>query len=269
MFEDDVILPDDFQADQPQSEEVVDETPVEESFDTNELETTEDEVTPEVEQNTEQPIDQQPQTIKVKFNHEELDLSLDEAIQYAQMGMNYPKLQERLQALESDPSRSFVEEMAAEQGMEVNEFLEAVKEAREQQKLDELIQQNIPEEYAKEMLEARKDRESRQKAEQEKAEQEKMDAEFNDFFQHFKQANDRDYNPDKDQIPQEVWEAHASGVPLGFAYLQYHNNQLKNQLKVLKQNESNTKRAPIGSVTEYGSTEVASEDDFLKGFNSI
>jgi hypothetical protein len=51
--------------------------------------------------------------------------------------------------------------------------------------------------------------------------------------------------------------------------MQYQNKQLQNQIKVLKQNEENAKRAPIGGVSTHGSTEIASEDDFLAGFNSI
>lgn len=265
----DVILPEDnsgeLETDLPQSEEL--ETVNTES-ETNTDELT-DELSLEEEQLQEQPIEQQPQTIKVKFNHEEKELSLDEAIQFAQMGMNYPKLQERLQSLETDPRLSFVEELANEHGMDINEYLDTVSQARQQQKLDQLIQQNIPEELASEIIENRKFREQWETEQLTKAEEEKRNADYADFFEYFKQVNNRDYDPTKDQVPNEVWEAQKNGAPLRYAYMEHHNKQLQSQLQVLKQNKENAKRAPIGSLTNHGSANIESEDEFLKGFNSI
>ena len=207
--------------------------------------------------------------LKIKYNHEEQEITLDEAVELAQKGKNYDKLQQKLQQLETDPRLSFVEELAKEQGMEVNEFLEATKQWREQQKLDQLIQQNIPEDMAKEILENRKFREQYESQQKAKSNEEKQNAEYNEFFQFFKQVNDRDFDPQKDQIPNEVWQATQNGVPLKFAYMEHHNNQLRSQLKIQKQNEENTKKAPVRGTSAHGSNEVASEDDFMRGFNSI
>ncbi len=262
----DVILPDDYTPEQPDlgGEENLfgDELPP----DSEEL-PLDDELLEE-----ELPSDATPeeieQMIKVKFNHEEQEIPLNEAIPLIQKGMNYDKLQERYGQLESDPRLIFVEEMAKEQGMDVPEFLEAVKSAREDRQLQELVQQNIPEEYAREMLESRKFREQLELEKQQKAEDEKKNAEFTEFFEVFQQANDRNYDPSKDQIPQEVWDMHAQGTPLKYAYIQHHHNELKTQLQTFKQNEKNTKRAPVGSLTNFGGDEPTSEDPFLTGFNS-
>jgi hypothetical protein len=260
MFEDDVILPDDFQADTPQAEETPEETPVSEEVDTLETEQTEVEQQQEAERQA---------FLKVKYNSEEMDLDEQTARELAQKGLNYDKVQGRLQELESDPRLSFVEELAREQNMDVNEFLEAVRTAREEQQLNELVQQNIPEEYAKEMLENRKFREQ-QKAEQKAKEEEAAkNKEFGEFFEYFKQANGKDFDTKSDEIPQEVWDLNAQGIPLKFAYAQHENAQLRAQLQTLKQNETNKKRAPINGTTQYGSNEATSEDEFLKGFNSI
>jgi hypothetical protein len=259
MFEDDAILPDDFQADQPQAEETLEETPVSEEVDTLETEQIEEE----------QQLTPEQLRFKVKYNHEEQELGYDEAVPLIQKGMNYDKLQERLQEIESDPRLSFVEELAKEQNMDVNEFLDAVRSAREEQKLNELVQQNIPEDIAKEMLESRKFREQIKAEEQKKAEEEKKNAEFGEFFEFFKQANGKDFDPSKDQIPQEVWELNQQGVPMKFAYMQHHNSQLQAQLQTYKQNETNAKRAPVSGTTEYGGTTTESTDPFLAGFDSI
>lgn len=263
MFEnEDAILPDDFQADTPQFEETQEQEPVSEELDTLETEQT------EVEE-TEQTLTPEQLRFKVKYNHEEQELGYDEAVPLIQKGMNYDKLQERLGELESDPRLAFIEDLANEQGMDVHEYLDAVKSAREDAKLQELMENNIPEEYAREMLESRKDREERQREKQDNAKREYEQREAMDFFEYFKQANDRDFDSSKDKIPPEVWEANKQGTPMKFAYMQHQNNELKSQLKTLKQNETNAKRAPVGSLTAFGGDEPTSEDDFLKGFNSI
>jgi hypothetical protein len=255
MFEDDMILPDDFQ-DSPQSEDFTEpETlePVEPVEDTTPTEETEP-VSP---------------FLKVKYNKEEMELDEMTARELAQKGLNYDKTVERLQALESDPRLSFIESLANQHGMSANEYIEAVQAQQEQQRIDKLVEQGISEEMAQEMLENRKFREQFEAEKKAKAEEEKANADYNEFFDYFKQANGRDFNSQTDEIPESVWQATQKGVPLRYAYMEHQNSQLQQQLQTLKQNESNAKKAPVGSITQHGSTQVESEDDFLAGFNSI
>lgn len=260
MFEnDDVILPDDFES-TPQEEvtEEVQEETVSEEVDTNETEQTE-EMTQE----------EKRAFLKVKYNKEEVELDEDRARELAQKGLNYDKVTEQLNALKSDPRLSFVENLAKENGMTTEQFIEAFTQQKEQERLNELIQQNIPEELAKEILESRKDRESRKQKEQEELTKQNQQKDQIEFLDYFKQVNGRAYDPDKDTIPTEVWDMVQKGTPLKFAYMQHNHNELQTQLKILKQNEENKKKAPVGSVTNHGSQETTVEDDFLKGFNSI
>ena len=255
----DVILPDDFQ---------MDTTPEE----TTEIESVEE--TPEVEVNestqelTEQPTEQTP-FLKVKYNKEEMELDEERARELAQKGLNYDKVTERLQALESDPRLNFIEELAKQYDMTPQEYMQAVRQQQEQARIQELVEKGISEEVAQEMLENRKFREQFEAEKRQKAEQEKENAQYNEFFEYFKQANGRDFVPNQDTIPENVWEMAQNGVPLKFAYMAHENQQLRNQLTTLKQNETNAKRAPVGSTTAHGGTEISSEDDFLRGFNSI
>lgn len=258
--EDDVILPDDF---------VMEDTPIEEEPFESVEDTTETEQTEEVDQPQEELTEAQNAFLKVKYNKEELDLDEDRARELAQKGLNYDKLVERVQQLETDPRLSFVEELAREQNLEVNEYLQQVQEWREQEKLNQLIQSNIPEDLAKEILEARKDREVRKQQEQQQQVEQKKQSEAFEFFEYFKQATGKEFNNEADQIPQEVWDINSQGVPLKYAYMQHHNQQLQNQIKILKQNESNAKKAPIGSLSAHGSADNQSEDPFLSGFDSI
>ena len=258
-MDEDMILPDDYEESQPQETEV-----------TPEVEQTD--VEPETTETTEQPTELTPEEfLRIKYNGEEMGLDAERARELAQKGMNYDKIQEKLQALETDPRLSFVENLAKQNGMDVTQYLEAVKQAQQQSEIDRLVQANIPEEYAREMLENRKFREQFEQQKQEQANQAKADAEFNDFFAHFQSTEGRAFDANKDQIPQSVWDANSKGVPLKTAYMEHQFQQMQQQLKTLKQNEANAKKAPVGSVTNNGSVQsIPDEDDpFLQGFNSI
>jgi hypothetical protein len=256
--EDDIILPDDYQEPTEPVEPVIDPEPTEPVEPTEPTET------------NEPPAEENP-FLKVKYNGEEMTLDEARARELAQKGLNYDKVQERLQSLESDPRLSFVEQLAQQHGMDVNQYLEAVKQQQEQQRLEKLLQNNIPEEYAKEILDNRKFREQFSQQQEEQAKQAKADAEFNDFFTHFQATEGRAFDANKDQIPQSVWEATQNGVPLKTAYMEHQFTQMQQQIKTLRQNELNAKKAPVGSVTRNGSVQTAADEDdpFLQGFNSI
>lgn len=249
----DVVLPDDFGQE-------IEDTPAEPQAEETIL--TEDPPTEEETPTEEVPTEETAQAIKIKYNKEEMEIPIDEAVPLVQKGMNYDKLQEKLQALESDPRLQFVEELASESGMSVEEYLDAAREFREQQKLNELIQQNIPEDLAREIMENRKFRQDFESKQKQQQEEEQKKQEYQEFFESFP-----DVKPDS--IPPEVWQMHQQGVPLKYAYMQHDYNQLKEQVQVLKQNKENKQKAPVQGVTQHGTQEVASEDPFMQGFNSI
>jgi hypothetical protein len=258
-MDEDMILPDGFEM-PTEAETVEDTTPTEQP----EAEAPE---TQEQEPQTEQP--EQTPFLKVKYNKEEMELDEERARELAQKGLNYDKTIERLQALESDPRLSFIEELAQQHGMTPDEYISAVQQQREQSRIDELVSQGISEEVAQEMLENRKFRDQYEAEKKAKAEEEKKNAEFGEFFNYFREANGREYVPNQDIIPENVWESVDQGVPIKFAYMAHENSQLRTQLSALKQNKANAQKAPVGSVTAHGGNEIAAEDDFMRGFNSI
>jgi hypothetical protein len=258
----DAILPDDFEM--PTEAETVEDTTPTEQTEAEAPETTEEE--PEVQETG---IPDPNFKLKIKYNSEEMELDADRARELAQKGMNYDKVQEKLQALETDPRLSFIEELAQQHGMTPDEYIQAVQQQREQSRIDELVSQGISEEVAQEMLENRKFRDQYEAEKKAKAEEEKKNAEFGEFFNYFREANGREYVPNQDIIPENVWESVNQGVPLKFAYMAHENSQLRTQLSTLKQNKANAQKAPVGSVTAHGGNEIAAEDDFMRGFNSI
>jgi hypothetical protein len=104
-MDEDMILPSDFEM--PAEVETVEDTTPTEETEVEAPETTEEE--PEVQETG---IIDPNFKLKIKYNSEEMELDADRARELAQKGMNYDKVQEKLQALETDPRLSFIEELA-------------------------------------------------------------------------------------------------------------------------------------------------------------
>lgn len=262
-MDENMILPDDFEA-TPSGEntEVIEEN----GQQTLETEDTPAEEVQEQEQTTEQQQPTELPKIKIKFNHEEKELGYDEAVPLIQKGMNYDKITQQLEGLKSDPRLSFVEELAQANNMTVNEYIDAVKKNQYESEVQKLVEQNIPEEYAREMLENKKFRQemtAKQKAESEAIKQKETEQrQIKEFAEAFPGIT-------ADKIPDEVLEKVQAGTPLKFAYMEYQMKQLETENKILKQNKTNTKKAPVGSVAVHGSNSTGLEDPFLSGFESI
>lgn len=219
----------------------------------------------EVEETTEttEPVEQvQEPFLRVKYNKEERGLTQEEALMYAQKGLNYDKIQERLQQVESNPGLAYLNELAQRSNTDIDTLVNYWREQERQNELNQLVQSNIPQEYAEEILNNRKFREQfeeKQRQEQEQAAQRK---EFNEFFEAFPGV-------DPKNIPKEVWELNDNGIPLKFAYAEYERQQLLNEVKILKQNKQNKASSPSLGTTGFGSHDNIVSDPFLEGFNSI
>lgn len=260
MFEndEDVILPDEEtaepQVDETQeTEEVSEESATEESVseevDTNETEQTEDMTEAE-----------KKSFLKVKYNKEEIELDEENAKELAQKGLNYDKAIERAK---QDSRDAYIAEQNYEwNGKPITTEAEYKQALQEKELMDKYKDQNLPDDVISELIENRKFREQYKSKEQEQQEKAKQEQDFQEFLEAYPDIKAED-------IPKEVWEDHAKGKTLVDAYSRHENKKLKEQLSALKKNEENTKKAPVGSVTQHGSQEIAGEDDFLKGFNSI
>jgi hypothetical protein len=227
---------------------------------TNEPESVEETQTPE-------PETPQERMLRLKVDREEKEVPESEAIRLAQIGMN----QDRAIARAKQEAR---DTYIKEQGYTWNDKpitneAEYKQALAEQKMIEQYKDRDLPPEVIQELVESRRDREERQREKQEKAEQEKQQAAFAEFFNYFESANERKFDPKTDTLPQEVIDMAESGVPLKYAYMDYHNRQLRNSLKVAKQNKTNSEKAPVGSVTSNGSVDTGKEDDwFSKGLDN-
>ena len=199
------------------------------------------------------------QKMKLKYNHQEVELPLDEIQVLAQKGMNYDKLQEKLHQAENNIGIQYLNDLAQRNGTDIEGLVNYWKEQERQAELNQLIQNNIPQELAQEILENRKYREQQQEAQRINEEKQRQELEFRDFFESFP-----DVRPDS--IPSEVWAKIEQGIPLKYAYMEYEMQKLRNENKVLSNNNTNKRKAVVNPI---GNGNEENYDPFLDGFNSL
>jgi len=199
------------------------------------------------------------QKFKLKHNHLEEEVDLPTITELAQKGKNYDKVYEKLQGLEKSPALAYVEKLAKANNMTVDQIVEHWQQADEQAEIQALADKdNVPYEIAERLYKTEQKTnqiESRlNKEQQTKAEKDKDADDFKEFI-----TNYPDVKPN--EIPKEVWEYQAKTNKSLSDCMMWHENQtIKNELKLLKQNAENAKKAPVGSVTAHGSNDIQDSD---------
>lgn len=212
---------------------------------------------------------------KVKYNGESVKVdSIDDLITNFQKGLNYDKKNEQYEALQNSKVEQYVSKKAKELGLTVDEYIEQVEEyeaeqekAREEERLEEMVNNGVPEDIAREVIATSQLRKQLQAKENELKEREeaqnakhKEEQEYADFIAAFPDVKAED-------IPKEVYEA-AQHSNLTSAYKDWLIKDLQTKLSIQQTNSKNAKSA-IGSVTESGPTKKNEPiDDFLAGFES-
>ncbi len=213
---------------------------------------------------------------KAKYNKEPVEVKdFNEVINNFQKGLNYDKMVEKYNNLEHSKAFSYVSKKAQELGMSVDEYMDQVEQyereqekAKEQERIDEMIANGVPEDVAKEVVatsqlrkQLQEEKNQLEKEKQERAENEKKNREYADFLEAFPDVKAED-------IPKEVF-LDAQKSNLTTAYLKWQNAEQKKQIERLKQNEKN-RSSSVGSTTQFGSKDETGETDlFLEGFNSV
>lgn len=235
-----------------ETEEVIEsesDEPTEEPADTDEG--SEDGLTAQEEEDLAEYID-------IKYNGEEKKIALDEARVLAQKGMNYDKILGKLEEAKNDPLRKWAETFMEKNGFkDPNDFLEAVKKDEEERKINELVQKNIPREYAEKLLEVDKIKEELESNKaREKEEQE--NSEFLDWHDSMVEKGVFSEKLDPAKIPSEVWDRYRDGVPLKTAYMEHALENLRKEAEqdTIKKITKNKKSTP-GSVNSDAKAEDA------------
>jgi hypothetical protein len=195
-----------------------------------------------------QEIPETPQAFRVKHLHEEKEISYDEAPTYIQKGLDYDRVKSKYE--ESKPVLSFIERLAKQNDMSVDEYVKAVEEHERQQEIEELqSQRNLDPELAEELYLLRQERANKAKLEEQQKQQEQKQKEYLDFLDEFK-----DVEPDK--IPQEVFDIKVkNGISLTDAYIRYQYKNMLNKETIDKVNQENAATS-TGSLTGNGANNV-------------
>ena len=259
--------------------EVIEEQSKEESDDET-SEGPEEENQSETDSEEEEEIDYKPfleaLSKKAKYNKEPVDVKdFDEVVNNFQKGLNYDKMVEKYNNLEHSKAFSYVSKKAQELGMSVDDYMDQVEQyeqeqekAKEQERIDEMIANGVPEDVAKEVVatsqlrkQLQEEKNQLEKEKKEREENDKKNREYADFLEAFPDVKAED-------IPKEVF-LNAQKSNLTTAYLKWQNAEQAKQIERLKQNEKN-RNSSVGSTTQYGSKDETGETDlFLQGFNSV
>jgi len=195
------------------------------------------------------------ETFKVKYNHEEKEIPMEEARQLAQKGMYLEKAIEKTKAETYQQAR---DAMIAENGYEwmgkpITTEAEYKQALKEKEVYERLQSQALPDEVISEILDSRREREERQTEKQSQAQQQAQQQQYQEFFEYFSAENGRSFDATKDTVPAEVWQAVEKGKTLTDAYIAHENKQLKSKLNIQATNQTNAETS-TGSVTGQGVT---------------
>ena len=283
----DMILPEGFD---PNAEEQVfmgdtaDEAPAAEATPTTEQPAAEPEppATPESEPATQEPTTTPepeqvpppaPQTIKVRYDREDREITLDEARIYAQKGMNYDRIAQR--ASEQEGRLSRYEQMAKMFGFDNAEAMMTQAEQNFiETKVKDLVDQGNSEAVSRFLVSQEMATLRKSQPQSPAQEQTGMTAERRAELEEFNAAY-----PDVTKIPDEVFAMHQNGTRLKTAYEIYTNKlalaraeaekkAALDELAILKQNQAAAAKGPVtGTVGKAEPEKPEAEDPFLKGFN--
>ena len=158
----------------------------------------------------------------VRYNGKDVELTLDELKTNAQKGLNYDHIKSERDALKGLNAQG-------EPGINASNSAANLNEAKGLADSKEVAQDDAQGDTALGMLE--------------------------DFMREYPEI-------DPSTIPSEVWDGMGNGQELLSAFRAYENQQLKAQIKMYEQNQSNKLRA-VGSV--LSESQAAAPDAFLSG----
>ncbi len=207
--------------------------------------------------------------LRVKYNGEERDLSLEEARTLAQKGLNYDHV-----AAERDRNRmafDFLRERAKSEGMTVEQLIEKERERTEDRRLEARMSEirarddDASEETVKSLaqlqLEAEKNREERERAE---ALEEENRAEIEGWNRLFREHPELIASDGGAKVTQGVFALVRKGHSPTEAYYIERNRELEEQNRIYASANA-AKKKSIGSLAGVQNTD---EDDFLAGFDA-
>lgn len=219
----------------------------------------------EPEEGQEQAPSQEEEGFEIVYNGQKMKLSRQEMITAAQKGMNYDHVYGELQQLRQAPEFALLDRYAAQNGMNRQQYMQALAQAETDRRVQQEVEKGVPEETARRLvnLEQEQARQQQQSAAAQselgkRQERERQVAEFHKEF------------PDVTEFPDEVMARIIRGETPVSAYRAYQIDQLNAKIASLEQEkaaqavtEQNRKKS-VGSVSGGGN----GNDPFMDAFDS-
>lgn len=217
-------------------------------------------------QNTEEEENEEESGLDVRFNHQDVKLSREDAVKFAQMGMKLEKLNPVLSKIDflasvSNKTREeFIEELfnQYESGIEKN-----LRESftGDENILADLIalEKNKHKEAYENMLKRNRTAEEEAEKQAVEAVETRIAGEYTELIKEFPELEGKEFR----DLPASVKKAAYSGTALMTAYLLHQHNEQRKAQAAEKATEKQNK-ASVGSMS--GGEGISSADiDFLKG----
>jgi hypothetical protein len=225
----------------------------------------------------EAPAEKGPTTLKIKYNGEERDITLEEAVTLAQKGMNYDKVAGERDSLKNSKEKQILEKFAKASGVKVDDYIKYLEDnlhnSAVQAESDKIKAEypDAPEKFIKELAEKRiGERKAAQEREETTQKQLEADAAKKKEMEPWLAFAAR--YPDRTELtPEEVKLVQAGRTPIE-ARLEYEKAQrekevaeLKLKLETQDKNKKNKEKA-VGPVSSTAGDSPV-DDPFLRGFN--
>ena len=139
-------------------------------------------------------------------------------------------------------------------GQKITTEADYYKALEQKAKLDEYQAQGLSEEAAKYKVELDELKAAQAARESEAAAKAKQQQDAREFFDYFRSVNGRDWNPEAEPLPQEVFDtAEQQKIPLKFAYAEYTAKQFKAKLTGLDNGQKTAQANAANASSSTGS----------------
>ena len=219
--------------------------------------------------------DKPAQTLRVKYNGEEREITVEEAITLAQKGMNYDKVAEERDRLRGhEKATRVMENFARLNNMSLDEYADFLETQQKTVSIQREMQDiqtkhpDVPDDLAREIAELRAETKRKELEAQEEARRKEEEAAAQKPWLDFI----REYPSMKDikDLPEDVLDGIKSGLTPTEAMLRHERREkekeieeLRKQLETQEKNKAN-KRKAVGSAASNAASK--SSEPFLEGF---
>ena len=208
--------------------------------------------------------------MKVKYNGAEQGLSQEEAITYAQKGMNYDKIYGQVEQMRNDPTRQIFEAQAQRAGLTLPQYAERLSQFQAESEKTRIANEfkrdnpDVTDEVAMKFAEAQYQNFANQKQQEQAQRESQIAAERQQAAYSQIEAFQKEYpNVDIRTLPKDVVDDINAGETLLSAYRAHENREMRQTIEALRKNKENESVATGG----LSQTTAAADggDPFLAG----